>query len=223
MNAEKAEILVRWYLRFNGYFTVENFIVHNPEIVSKDHISNMTEIDVLGIRNCFSHEIAGQLHIANDPLLIGTHKTRIDFIIGEVKTGKEDKPNKIWRDKKINAISYLLRFAGFIETADELNAVARVLSDKGIYIHSGNQYSVRLVLFSENGANKNWKHLTQISLEHIIDFILETRGQCWIESGIGVASIHNQWDQLINSVFQVANDQTVDMADRKNKIQGLLT
>ena len=151
MNAEKAEILVRWYLRFNGYFTVENFIVHNPAIVSKDHISNMTETDVLGLRNCFSHEIAGQLHIANDPVLIGTHNTRIDFVVGEVKTGKEDKPNKIWRDKNINAISYLLRFAGFIETESELDTVARVLSNDGVYIHPGNQYSVRLVLFSENG------------------------------------------------------------------------
>jgi hypothetical protein len=222
MNAEKSEILVRWYLRFNGYFTVENFIVHNPAIVSKDHISNITETDVLGIRNCFSHEIAGKLLIANDPALIGAHNTRIDFVVGEVKTGKEDKPNKIWRDKNINAISYLLRFAGFIETEAELDAVARVLSNDGIYIHSGNQYSVRLVLFSQNGANKNWKHLTQISLEHIVNFILETRGQCWIESGIGVASIHYQWDQLINAVFQAANDHTADMAERKNRIMALL-
>jgi len=28
---DKYEVFVRWYLRFNGYFTIENFIVHGAD------------------------------------------------------------------------------------------------------------------------------------------------------------------------------------------------
>jgi len=38
--ADNYERFVRWYLRFNGYFTVENFYVHNPTKVWQDRIGS---------------------------------------------------------------------------------------------------------------------------------------------------------------------------------------
>lgn len=110
MNSVKAEILTKWYLRLNGYFIVDNFIIHNPNEVSNEVIANETEVDVLGIRFRHSKEIAGSLHIANDPELVADLDTEIDFVIAEVKTGKEDRPNKAWRlQQACNRIYYSLR------------------------------------------------------------------------------------------------------------------
>src|SRR5689334_22394139 len=129
MNPKKAETLVNWYLRLNGYFIVENFIVHagnDPQRISKGVVGNYAEVDTLGIRNKYSREHTGELHIANDELLVNSNAS-LDFLIAEVKTGKEDKPNKLWREKNIGAISYLIRFAGFIKEEAEIEAVANIL------------------------------------------------------------------------------------------------
>lgn len=52
---DNFETFVRWYLRFNGYFTIENFIVHDPRRLWKQTIGNQTELDTLAIRlPCFT-------------------------------------------------------------------------------------------------------------------------------------------------------------------------
>ena len=120
MNSKKAEILSKWYLRLNGYFIVDNFVVHNPLLISKGIISNSTETDILAIRHRHSREIAGALHIANDTELLDSTDSAIDFVIAEVKTGNEDRPNKVWRDNNQEAIAYIIRFAGFIEAEEQI-------------------------------------------------------------------------------------------------------
>jgi hypothetical protein len=223
MNSTKAEILAKWYLRLNGYFTVDNFIVHNPDNISDGVISNTTETDVLAIRHKHSKEIAGQLQIANDEVLIDGLDSTLDFVIAEVKTGGEDKPNKIWRNKNKNAISYIVRFAGFIESEEQIQTITDKLLSDSIYYEKNKSFRIRLVLFSETPTNKNWKNLKHISLEHIVDFLLYVRGQCWIENEIGVASIHYQWDSTVNKIFEIANQQGPDIKEKKEKILQILS
>jgi len=72
-NSQFAETLAKWYLRFNGYFTVENFILHaggDPTRISKGKIAPYTEADILAIRHKHSKEIAGTLLIQNDIRLL---------------------------------------------------------------------------------------------------------------------------------------------------------
>jgi hypothetical protein len=40
---DNFERFVRWYLRFNGYFTSENFYVHNPDKVFLGNVGNDTD------------------------------------------------------------------------------------------------------------------------------------------------------------------------------------
>ena len=54
--ADNYETLVRWYLRFNGYFTVESFIVHEA---TNQRNQQGGETDVLGVRFPFSQENPG--------------------------------------------------------------------------------------------------------------------------------------------------------------------
>ena len=225
IDSTSGEILAKWYLRFNGYFIVDNFIVHAGDDInriSKNIVGNHTETDILAIRHKFSKEITGSLLIQNDQKIINPQDNPIDFVIAEVKTGGQSKPNKLWTEKKLSVIEYILRFAGFIETEATISAVAIHLSEKGIYHDTDNKFSVRLVLISETKANKNWEHLTNILFDNIIDFLVDIRGQCWIEENIGIASIHNQWDNLINNVFNIANDHSIDLDNRKKNIKTLL-
>ncbi|HAK76758.1 MAG TPA: hypothetical protein DCM71_07565 [Runella sp.] len=222
MNSTKAEILTKWYLRLNGYFTVDNFIIHNPVRISNGVVSNSTETDVLAIRLKHSREIAGQLHIANDDELLNGFDSAIDFVIAEVKTGNEDKPNKVWRNNNEDAIKYIIRFAGIIESEDEITFVTKRLLADRTYKKDDKSLRIRLIIFSETEPNKNWKNVKHISLEHIVDFILQVRGQCWIENEIGVASVHYQWDSLINEIFAVANRQEHEIGVKKKEIMSLL-
>jgi len=102
-DSQLAETLAKWYLRFNGYFLVENFIVHagdDPNRISNGKVGNHTETDVLAVRHIFSREITGDLPIENDPQIINQAATKIDFVIAEVKTGNQNKPNKLWTEKR---------------------------------------------------------------------------------------------------------------------------
>lgn len=225
MNPGKAEIVVKWYLRFNGYFIVDNFIVHagdDPARISGGTIGNYTEVDSLGIRHKYSSETTGALQIQNDARLLEPSGSAIDLVIAEVKTGGADRPNKIWLQKNLEAIRYMLRFAGFIEKEETIDEVVKKVGEEHRYVDPAGAYSIRLIIFSEIAVNKNWKHVCNILLEEVIDFIVRVRGECWVETGIGVQSDHKQWDPLINEVFSIANDFTISAEERKQKIFAIL-
>jgi len=204
MNSNSAEILAKWYLRFNGYFIVDNFIVHAGDDInkiSKTIIGNHTETDILAIRHKFSKEITGPLQIQNDSKIICKKDSKIDFVIAEVKTGNQDKPNRLWVEKRIPVIEYILRFAGFIEAENDISKISTELANAGTYHSNDSTFSIRLVIISEKSPNKNWHHLTNILFDEIIDFLVDVRGQCWVTENIGTASIHYQWDDLIVNIF----------------------
>ena len=109
------EKLTNWYLRFNGYFTVDNFVVHAADDVTR--ISNgivapYTETDTIAIRMPYSAEITGILQIANHNVLVENQNKRFDVVIAEAKSGNDTKPNSAWRNKATNIIEYIIRFVG---------------------------------------------------------------------------------------------------------------
>jgi hypothetical protein len=221
MDSDKGEKLAKWYLRFNGYFIVDNFIVHaadNQTRISGNIIGNHTETDILGLRNKFSKEVTGKLNIKNDDRILDDSESLIDFVIVEVKTGNANRPNKAWRDKDLSTIKYIIRFAGFVETEEQISNIAIDVADKGIHIDPDKKFSIRLVLISEAEPNKHWKHLSNVLFRDIIDFIVNVRGGCWEAENIGVASLHEQWDDLINEIFEIANNHTLDPDEKVKAI-----
>lgn len=225
INSKSGELLAKWYLRFNGFFVVENFVVHagnDLSKISKNIVGNHTEVDVLAIRHKFSKEIAGSLLMQNDEKLSNVNDSIIDFVIVEVKTGLSSKPNKVWVKKNIDVIKYIIRFGGFIEHEKEIAEIALQLAEKGFFHDDNKRYSIRLVLISEVKVNSNWSHLINITFDQIIDFLVEIRGQCWLEENIGVASIHYQWEDIINEIFTVANNQGINLEERKKLINRII-
>ena len=164
--ADNYERFVRWYLRFNSYFTIENFIVHNPERISGGIVGNYTESDILAVRMPYSTEIVGQLQIGNHDLLTFGAKGRHDLVIAEVKSKKDNQPNDTWKlDQEslpdgFTPIEYTLRFFG-LHREEELPVVARRLGTTHSYEDASCR--IRYVVFSKRpNRHFDWRQSCQI-------------------------------------------------------------
>ena len=130
----------------------------------------------MGIRFPYSFEITGELHIANDSLLIGDIEEKFDIIIGEAKTGSENKPNKVWKQNhETNVKEYILKFIGLFKNKEEIVSIANELSNN--YHYKNDKNRIRYIIFSESENNyyKN-RGVTYITYDHIVDFLVEVRG-----------------------------------------------
>ena len=194
--SERAERFCRWFLRFSGYFSIENFVVHASDDsgrISGGIIAPVTETDLLALRMPHSVEVKGALHVANFEPLVGGATGKVDVVIGEVKTG-DSRPNPVWRaNGSVAAIEYLVRFIGLCSTEEQVREVATELRVHFRRESVNTRY--RYVIF----CHKPNEHYRKLGVQHItfsemIRFLVEIRGQSWINANIGVASVHYQID-----------------------------
>jgi hypothetical protein len=218
-SSKKLEEFTRWFLRFNGYFSIENFIVHaadDPMRISGGVVAPHTETDTLAIRMPYSKEITGRLKIANYTPLVEGSDGRMDVIIAESKSGGENRPNKVWREKEQRAVEYITRFVGLCETEEEIGKVSCGLLSKYFYENERARY--RYIIFSEEpNAHYRDKGIGYMTYEDLVRFLVSVRGECWVTANIGVASVHDQWNPLIKEVFEIANDQSRPIDERRKE------
>jgi hypothetical protein len=222
--SERAERFCRWFLRFNGYFSIENFIVHasaDQSRISNGLVAPVTETDLLAVRMPHSREIKGPLYVANFDRLVANAKGKTDVIIGEVKTG-DSRPNSVWRaNGNLGAIEYLVRFIGLCSTDDEVRAVASELRTHFRFRSPTAQY--RYVVFCETpNAHYAKAGVEYVTFTDMVRFLVEVRGLGWITANIGVASIHYQWDPLINQIFDVLNSPGVEVQHKISRVTQLI-
>ena len=217
IDSKKFELLTKWYLRFNGYFTVDNFIIHagdDKQRISKGTVSNYTDVDILAIRMPFHIERSGELEIKNDTRLQCVEK--IDIVIAECKTGNKNGLNKVWSKGNFQAMEYLLKFCGVFRENKQIEQVAKTLLNDLKY--EDDKFRIRFIIFAEKSPSKELldKGLTFISCVEIISFLTLERGECWVASEIGTKSSHEPWDSLVKDIFKIANDHT-KASDKKEK------
>lgn len=222
--SERAERFCRWFLRFNGYFSIENFIVHASDDktrISDGLIAPVTETDLLAVRMPHSREIKGPLYVANFDPLVAHANGKMDVVIGEVKTG-DSRPNPVWRPNgNLGAIEYLVRFIGLCSTDDEIRKVASNLRTYFRFNSPTARY--RYVIFCETPN----EHYAKAGVEYVtftdmVRFLVQVRGQCWIAANIGVASVHYQWDALIKQIFNVINTPDVEAENKISEVTRLI-
>ena len=137
---------MRWYLRFNGYFTIENFYVPNTEQVSDGVVGNYTETDILAVRLPHSSETIGDMMIANHKTLVDEADKRIDIVIAEVKNSVDPRPNRAWRyhdaptATAIETIERIVRFIGVLERDQVPTAAKQLLTQ---YRYADNYCRIR--------------------------------------------------------------------------------
>jgi hypothetical protein len=168
----------------------------------------------------YSKEIVGRLHIANHEPLTSGAEGRYDVVIAEVKSKKGNQPNNVWKldqesaPEKFIPIEYVLGFIGLHQEQD-ISAIARRLGVSHSFEDA--RCRIRYIVFAKE-TNPYFKErgTTYITFGQIIEFLATIRGECWINSGIGVTSVHNQWEPLINAAFAIFNgDEATHERERK--------
>lgn len=222
--AQRFETFVTWYLRFNGYFTVPSFVVHagdDPSRISGDVVGNHTEVDTLAVRLPYSREKSGTQFPTHGALVDGA-EGKLDVVFAEVKSGNSNSPNKTWQHKdRISNIEYMLKFLGSHQDDTRIAEVAGSLQHT--YSFEEADLRMRYIIFSDT-VDKTWsgRGVKYITFNECIRFIGEERGQCWADAGIGRRSMHDQWNELINRIFKVANDAALDSHGRQQEIRKVL-
>jgi len=93
MNANFGEELVYWYLRLNGFFLINNFVLHH------NNEGRTSDSDLLAVRLPHVYEETGGRQEDWDPLLLSHFDSgKIMGIICEVKSGLRFDTNKIFQD-----------------------------------------------------------------------------------------------------------------------------
>jgi hypothetical protein len=222
---DSYEILVRWYLRFNGFFSVENFIIHEP--VSDGNRAG-GETDIIAVRFPYSREeVMEGFTIPNDGKLFdqeASEKKLTEFIIAEVKSGDSPRSNlnKVWTksDKLyLDRIAYLIRWMGMFDNEDTIYKVATELKDE--YRCQEDRYLIRLIYFAKEKKSHIKKlGIPQITFADIFEFIYRLRTPSFKTQGLGVRSPHTQWHPLIKQVWEIGNPESP--YDDEKKAQQML-
>lgn len=165
-----AEELVYWYLRFNGFFPLTNFVLHRQDLIS----SQSADTDLLGVRPKFvSEEIGGQ-HI--DPMLFMHFRSSINIgLICEVKSGENPGTINLSREDRLR---YCLKRIGFFSENKVNMHMKSLLTQKVIH---GEFHEVGKLLITEKKVND--PGFICLRLKHIEMFILERIEQYPVAKG----------------------------------------
>lgn len=206
--ANPSETLVRWYLRFNGYLTVDNLVVHEP---TEGAVPQGAEFDVIGVRFPFSREVA-DFELPRDPHL-GSIETSgaTNVVVGEVKGGRDATLSEVWLPEANDAlqcgrVAYLIRWLGLWESEADIQKVARDLRHKRATDNT--DVAIRVVYFGARpSAQADDLGVPSILLRDIADWIVTTRASCWRDREVAKRSCHDQWDLFIKNVWNLADPE----------------
>lgn len=138
-----AEELAYWYLRLNGFFLIENFVIHK-EPKEFEGIKHRADADLLAVRFPYVSEQIGEEELKPDTeFLLKTFDCGKTLgLIIEVKSGEDwDKLNIFEDDKRMK---YALKRFGFI-LSEEVDALASNLTWTQVDIGSDHQIGKLLV------------------------------------------------------------------------------
>ena len=188
-----SEQLAYWYLRLNGFLTIQNFIVH-PDEGSEQR----TYADIIGVRFPYRAELRPQPMADDDPFIIIKDKPYI--IIAEVKKGRCNL-NGPWTEPQKENLQRVLRAIGAFGE-QEIEIAAQDVYKLGMF--SSNSYYLTLACFGKDSnlkINEDFPNVPQILWSTVLEFIYKrfkeypdqkaSHGQ-WNEAG------KNLWNCLCN-------------------------
>lgn len=186
------EKLAYWYLRLNGFLTIENFVVH-PDMGSQQ----CTDIDLIAAR--FPHRAELLKNPMPDDDRIVLDPNRILIVLAEVKTGTCDL-NSPWTNRDKSNIQRVLSAVGPFERK-RVNAVSEELYNHGWY--ENQDFAVFLCCF---GQRKNqdlyvqFPKMPQLIWDDILSFIHKRFREYEKQK-----CSHPQWDKTGKKLWDCIN------------------
>jgi len=158
-----AEELVYWYLRFNGFFPLTNFVLHRQGLLD-DHQS--ADTDLLAVRPKFVAEEVGGEH--RDVYLFNHFGPQTNIgLMCEVKSGNNVNIEKIHLRRE-DRISYCVRRIGFF-SENKIRYHTEVL--KSHNVSKGQFHEIGKLLVTKKDINI--PGFICITMDHVEAFILE--------------------------------------------------
>lgn len=150
-----------WYLRLNGFFLINNFVIHRT-----DEIVHSSDIDILGIRLPYVfEEVGGQPNDWDESLLQTLNPNLMTGVICEVKTGDFDKKSLFRKEY----LKYCLDRFGFMPQLSEAY-LEQVFNNQITLVEFGGHQFQILKLFVSN-YESNREDFIQLRIKHIRQFI----------------------------------------------------
>jgi hypothetical protein len=165
-----AEKVAYWYLRLNGFFQMESFIVH-----PRNRGSQRTDADLLGIR--FPHRAE---HMLDDPdrvmqddiKTLGLSNELTDVVIVEVKSRQQCSLNGPWSTSERQNVQRVLFAIGCLPVS-EVEEAAQAIYKTGQFENQDVGIRVRLVAIGQEVSQdlaKSHPSVEQITWNEVFHF-----------------------------------------------------
>lgn len=187
-----AEALVYWYLRLNGFLSIENFIVHPDQGRNQE-----TDADIIGVR--FPYRAENLRHPMKDHNVIMCEPGKIHMVIGEVKTSMCNL-NGPWTNRDKRNMFRILKAIGILQNR-EAEAAAEIIYDVGYYVNQRCRSSLLCFGRERNSqiADK-YPAVPQIIWSDIFPFVYER-----FESYHNEKISHQQWNADGHKLWKAFN------------------
>jgi len=160
-----AEELAYWYLRLNGFLTINGFVVH-PDQGRRQR----TEVDFIAARFPFRSELETN-PMVDDPLLVSDSR-KIRLILGEVKTSR-CVLNGPWNRREARNMQLVLRALGSFPL-DRIEDVAQALYSEGLYEDEFYLMNICCIGNEKNiDVEEKFPLIPQILWDQVANFIFE--------------------------------------------------
>jgi len=172
-----GEELAYWYLRLNGFFLLENFVIHRTE-----EIKHSSDIDLMAVRLPFVYEeIGGKPDDWDENLLNNLDPSKVIGILCEAKTGEYNEKELF----KSHYIKYALNRFGFIP---DLSRYVDMVLNRAIYnIPDSNFQVAKLLVVNQGQIPEQREEFICVSIPEIREFLHQR-----IEK-----YIHNKWQDRL--------------------------
>lgn len=108
-----AEELAYWYLRLNGFFLIENFVIHRSEKAEDEEAKYVSDADLLAVRFPNVSEVIGERPVVcHERLFQKFDSNKVLGLIVEVKSSEDPTEIKIFRNPY--RMEYALNRLGFL-------------------------------------------------------------------------------------------------------------
>lgn len=194
----KSEQLAYWYLRLNGFLTIQNFIVHPDKGVEQ-----RTDADIIGVRFPYRAELQ-QVRMRDDELFAKV-KDKPFVVIAEVKRNICDL-NGPWTEPQKENLQRVLRALGMFPS-HEIETAAREIYTSGTYFAT--RYQISLICFGKSRNNKlaeRFQNVPQVLWDQVLGFIY-IRFRTYKTQ----KASHGQWDKAGQRLWEaVWQNNTMD-------------
>jgi hypothetical protein len=186
----KVEHLAQWYLRLNGFMTINDFVLH------RDHKpwSQRTDAAIFGVRFPFRKE----LDFEDDEPFRSVGKPH--FIIAEITQG-ECKLNGPWTKPECENMQYVLQALGAFNPK-EVDGIGQSLYEK--FHFDAPDFRIELIAFGRKASNDlsdPEKLLTQLEFHALCKFIFRRFRQF-----IHIKKNHQHWDYAGRKLWDLTEE-----------------